>query len=227
MANHLARRQAQQRAAAARAVAPQRTQEALNRMASKMGIPLEDAAPNPILPANYQNPDAVTQALDTALSQPSRRPGLRQNPTARVITDAAAFVQQSTIPRQTTTLQLHLLKPPLTKQSNMILLMYLLWKTMPSTTISLEMMLLWPKAILPFLTTPHLTHCLGGKPTFKRKLNELDSESKVSTMPCLQIKLLAMQKLKHCLMKMVLMVQLTKRRRFLTMMVLIKRPLLY
>jgi hypothetical protein len=97
MANHLARRQAQQRAAAARAVAPQRTQEALNRMASKMGIPLEDAAPNPILLANYQNPDAVTQALDTALtlSQPSRRPGLRQNPTARVITDAAAFVQQT------------------------------------------------------------------------------------------------------------------------------------
>ena len=52
MAPHRARRQARQRAAAARAVAPQRTQEAINRMASEMGIPPEEAAPNHVQQTN-------------------------------------------------------------------------------------------------------------------------------------------------------------------------------
>ena len=76
MAVHRARRQARQRAAAARAVAPQRTQEAINRMASEMGIPPEEAAPNPVLPANVQqtNTSHTSRRTTDTTSRNSRIP---------------------------------------------------------------------------------------------------------------------------------------------------------
>lgn len=104
MTHRRTHRQAQQRAATARAAASQRGQDAIIRMASEMGIPTKDISPAnpPVLAANYQNPDAVAEALDIALGQIPPT-GLRRNPTPRVITDASALAQQTNTSRPTTT----------------------------------------------------------------------------------------------------------------------------
>ena len=98
------RTQRQQRAAAARAAAlessPLKKPSAVCPAICGFGPKAKDAASNPVVPANYQSPDAV---LEAAQEQPSRRPDLRPNSTPRVITDASAVVQHSTaISRETT-----------------------------------------------------------------------------------------------------------------------------
>ena len=101
------RTQRKQRAAAARAAALQRSPpkklSAVGPAICGFGPKAKDAASNPVVPANYQSPDAVANALEAAQEQPSRRPDLRPNSTPRVITDVSAVVQHSTaISRETT-----------------------------------------------------------------------------------------------------------------------------